>query len=231
VTAAIEVRALTRRFGSTVAIDGMDLVVERGETVVLAGPNGCGKTTLLRLIGGAIEPDSGTILVGGRDVVHERIAARALTGVMFGGDRAWYPRLTGRENLEFFARLEALGRRAPELVEAALASVGLEDAGDRQVRGYSSGMQARLALARARLAQPEALLLDEPTATLDARSTKELRERIERPEGRRAVLMATHDAEEAAAVADRILVIRGGRVACELPGSVSPDALRRELAA
>jgi ABC-type multidrug transport system ATPase subunit len=227
----VELRDASKRFGAIVAIDRVDLVVETGEIVVLVGANGCGKSTLLRLVAGTIEPDGGSVRVAGRDVVRERRAARSVTGVMFGADWAWYPRLTGRENLEFFARLEALGPQVPSVVESALWSVGLEHAADSRVGGYSTGMRARLALARARLAEPEVLILDEPAATLDAASTRDFRGRLLHGDGAPAVLMATHDVEEASAVADRIVVLRRGVVAREFPGSAGADELRRELAA
>ena len=228
---AVQLRAVTKRFGATLALDAVDLTVGESETVVLVGPNGCGKTTLLRLVAGALEPDAGEIEVAGCDVLRDRSAARASIGMMFGADRGWYPRLTGRENLEFFARLEGLGRGVARAVDAALSSVALAAAAERQVRGYSAGMMARLGLARARLANPAVLLLDEPTATLDARSREDLTIRLREAEAGHAVLMATHDAEEATAVADRILVLRAGQVVRQLPGSVRIDELRRELAA
>jgi ABC-type multidrug transport system ATPase subunit len=209
----VELRGATKRFGAVLALDSVDLAVEPGETVVLTGPNGSGKTTLLQLVAGTLEPDAGEVRVAGRDAVRERRGARAHTGAVLGGPGGWYPRLTGRANLEFFAALEELGEEAPAAVDGALAAVNLREAADRRVGGYSTGMRARLALARARLARPDVLLLDEPTASLDARSVREFREFL-RADGRsRAVLLATHDEEEAALLGNRVVALEAGRLA------------------
>jgi ABC-2 type transport system ATP-binding protein len=223
----VELRGATKRFGSVLALDAIDLAVEPGETVVLVGPNGSGKTTLLQLLAGTLEPDAGDVLVCGHNVVRERRAARARTGAVLGGPGGWYPRLSGRANLAFFASLEALDDAASGAVDAALDAVGLAEAADRRVGGYSTGMRARLALARARLADPSVLLLDEPTAALDARSVREFRDSL-RSGDRPAVLLATHDAEEAIQLGDRVVALRAGRVARELrhdPGFEDVTAL------
>ncbi|HEX8054037.1 MAG TPA: ABC transporter ATP-binding protein [Thermoleophilaceae bacterium] len=226
--AVVELRGATKRFGAVLALDAIDLAVEPGETVVLVGPNGSGKTTLLQLLSGTLEPDAGDVLVCGHDVVRERRAARARTGAVLGGPGGWYPRLSGRANLEFFASLEALGDAASGAVDAALGAVGLAEAADRRVGGYSTGMRARLALARARLARPPVLLLDEPTAALDARSVREFRDSLRTDDRPPAVLLATHDAEEAVQLGDRVVALRAGRVARELrhdPGLEDVTAL------
>lgn len=214
--AVVELTRATKRFGPLVALDSIDLTVALGETVVLVGPNGSGKTTLLQLVAGTLEPDAGSVLVSGHDVVRERRAARAHTGAVLGGPGGWYPRLTGRANLEFFATLEGLGGDAPAAVDAALHAVGLAEAADRSVGGYSTGMRARLALGRARLARPAVLVLDEPTAALDARSVREFREFLRTDDRSPAVLLATHDPEEAVLLGDRVVALRDGRVAREL---------------
>ena len=208
----VELRGATKRFGAVLALDSADLAVEPGETVVLVGPNGSGKTTILQLVAGTLEPDAGEVRVAGHDVVRERRAARAHTGAVLGGPGGWYPRLTGRANLEFFATLEGLDARAPAAIGAALAAVGLTEAADRRVGGYSTGMRARLALARARLANPDVLLLDEPTAALDARSVREFRESLRADESGHAVLLSTHDEEEAALLGDRVVALDAGRL-------------------
>jgi ABC-type multidrug transport system ATPase subunit len=227
----VELRAATKRFGPVMALDTVDLAVEPGETVVLVGRNGSGKTTLLQLVAGTVEPDAGSVAVGGHDVVRERRAARAHTGAVLGGPGGWYPRLSGRANLEFFASLEALGANAPAAVDAALNSVGLAEAAGRRVGGYSTGMRARLALARARLASPPLLLLDEPTAALDARSVGEFRESLRTGDRAPGVLLATHDAEEAVLLADRVVALRDGRIARELPRNPGLDEVTEVMAA
>lgn len=227
----VELAGTTKRFGPVLALDSVDLRVEPGETVVLVGPNGSGKTTLLQLVAGTLEPDAGSVLVAGHDVVRQRRAARARTGAVLGGPGGWYPRLSGRANLEFFASLEALGAGAQTAVDAALDAVGLTDAAGRRVGGYSTGMRARLALARARLADPALLLLDEPTAALDARSVREFRDSLRKGDRAHGVLLATHDAREAVLMGDRVVALRAGRVARELPRDAGLDEVTEVMAA
>jgi ABC-2 type transport system ATP-binding protein len=218
----IRVRGLVRRFGSVVALDGLDLDVERGEIVSLLGPNGAGKSTLLRILGTVVLPDQGTASVCGADVVANPAAARRQVGLMIGDEHSLYWRLSGKENLAFFAALHGF-RRQQALRDAAelLDLVGLAEAADRPVRGYSSGMRARLSLARALLAAPPLLLLDEPTRSLDPLAAIEFREMAVRlTRGRQAgILLATHDLHEAAAVSDRIVVLAAGRVMLDEPAT------------
>jgi ABC-2 type transport system ATP-binding protein len=218
----IRVRGLVRRFGSVVALDGLDLDVERGEIVSLLGPNGAGKSTLLRVLGTIVLPDQGTASVCGVDVVASPGAARRQVGLMIGDEHSLYWRLSGKENLAFFGALHGL-RRPEALRDAAelLDLVGLAEAAERPVRGYSSGMRARLSLARSLLAGPPLLLLDEPTRSLDPLAAVEFREmavRLTRERGA-GILLATHDLHEAAAVSDRIVVLAAGRVMLDEPAT------------
>jgi ABC-2 type transport system ATP-binding protein len=218
-----------RRFGEVVALDGLDLDVEQGEIVSLLGPNGAGKSTLLRILGTVVLPDRGTASVCGVDVVSDPGAARRQVGVMIGDEHSLYWRLSGKENLAFFAALHGL-RRSEALRESAklLELVGLSEAGERAVRGYSSGMRARLSLARALLASPPLLLLDEPTRSLDPLAALEFRNMAVRltRERRAGILLATHDLHEAAAVSDRIVVLAAGRVMLDEPvAGVEPARL------
>jgi ABC-2 type transport system ATP-binding protein len=218
----IRVRGLVRRFGSVVALDGLDLDVERGEIVSLLGPNGAGKSTLLRVLGTVVLPDQGSASVCGVDVVANPGAARRQVGLMIGDEHSLYWRLSGKENLAFFAALHGL--RRPEALRDAtelLDLVGLSEAAERPVMGYSSGMRARLSLARSLLAGPPLLLLDEPTRSLDPLAAVEFREMAVRlTRGRQAgILLATHDLHEAAAVSDRVVVLAGGRVMLDEPAA------------
>src|SRR3954449_10389784 len=167
---AVRVEAVTKRFGSTLALAGVDLVVAEGTVFGLLGPNGEGKTTLVRILATLLTPDSGRAEILGRDVVQEPQVVRELLGLT-GQFAAVDEILTGRENLEMFGRLFRLSRdeassRAGDLLER----FDLSDAADRPARTYSGGMRRRLDLASSLLTRPRILFLDEPTTGLDPRS-------------------------------------------------------------
>lgn len=233
-TSSIFARGLVKRFGSVRALDGMDLEVGRGEIVALLGANGAGKSTLLRILGTTVLPDDGTATVMGHDVASEEGAVQRSVGLMVGDERSWYWRLTGRHNLEFFAVLHGMRRRAAARRSAELlVDVGLEDAAGRRFDGYSSGMRARLSLARALIANPPVLLLDEPTQSLDALAAVNFRETVMRLalERQAGILFATHDLHEAAAIANRIVGISRGRVAFLRGGDADPRELEAAIVA
>jgi ABC-2 type transport system ATP-binding protein len=224
----LRVRGLQKRYGKLAALRGVDLEVPWGSILAVLGPNGAGKSTMLRILGTTVLPDSGHVEVAGHDVVAEPAAARRSLGLVLGDERSWYWRLSGRENLEFFAALHGLRRpvarrRATEL----LAAVDLTDQADRRFDRYSSGMRARLALARALLHEPPVLCLDEPTRTLDPVAAASFRALVlAQADAGRAVLFTTHDLHEAAAVASKVVVLAGGRVAARADDR--PDAARLE---
>ena len=212
----ISVAGLSKSFGSVSALRGIDLTVSRGEIVALLGPNGAGKTTLLRILGTTVLPDAGQASVVGYDVVSEAGAVRRRIGLMLGDERSWYWRLSGRENLEFFAILQGLSRRRARLRGAELLDdVGLTEAAERRFDGYSSGMRARLSLARALITNPPVLLLDEPSRNLDPSAAADFRATLQQFANQRgtAVLLATHNLHEAAAVAGRVVGLVRGRLA------------------
>ena len=229
---AIHARGLAKRFGQVTALDGVDLDVAAGEVVALLGPNGAGKSTLLRVLSTTVLPDHGRACVDGHDVVEDPLGARQALGVALGDERSWYWRLTGRANLEFFAVMYGMRRRdARRRVEELLCEVGLSDAADRRFDGYSAGMRARLSLARAMVASPPVLLLDEPTRSLDPVAASEFRGHVRRLAGdqRRAVLFTTHDLHEAADTASRVLGLVAGRVAVVEDGLADAAALERAI--
>jgi ABC-2 type transport system ATP-binding protein len=216
----IRVREIRKRFRNVQALDGVSLDVGPGEVVALLGPNGAGKSTLIRILGTTVLPDSGSATVGGHDVVRDPVAARRSLGLMIGDERSHYWRISGRRNLAFFAALVGIPRhqataRATQLLDA----VGLTDVADRPVLGYSSGMRSRLSLARALLADPALLLLDEPTRNLDPLAAARFRETAMQLAGERrtGILFATHDLHEAVAISTRILVLAAGRIVLEEP--------------
>jgi ABC-2 type transport system ATP-binding protein len=223
---AIEVHALSKRFGDLTALDAIDLEVERGTVFGLLGPNGAGKTTAVRVLATILRPDSGRAAVLGRDVVREADAVRRCIGLA-GQYAAVDPNLTGRENLRMVGVLgqlprEAIGPRAAELLER----FSLTDAADRPLRTYSGGMRRRLDIAASLVPKPPVLFLDEPTTGLDLTSRNELWEMIrELVVDGTTVLLTTQYLEEADQLAGRIAVIDGGHVIA----NDTPSRLKREL--
>jgi ABC-2 type transport system ATP-binding protein len=207
-----------------VALDGLTLDVEEGTVQGLLGPNGAGKTTLVKLLSTVLLPSSGTASVLGHDVVRETSAVRRLIGIVFGGDRGLYWRLTGRENLEYWAALYGVPSNVTSArVDALLARVGLSERADYLVETYSRGMKQRLHLARGLVAEARVLFLDEPTTGLDPVAAHEFREIVLdlRAQGR-TILLTTHDMAEAEAVCDRVALIDQGRmIALETPSTLS----------
>lgn len=230
---AIEIEGLTKRYGDVQALRGIDLAVEAGEIVALLGPNGAGKSTLLRTVATLISPDGGSVRVDGRDATTDALGVRAAIGLVLGEERSLFWRLSGRQNLEFFGALQGLGRdearrRSSELLER----FGLAAVADQRCGEYSTGMRARLGVARALIAAPPVLLLDEPARSLDPLAAADLRELLARlgGEGRTAILYATHDLHDAAEVATRTVGVARGVVAFEHPAGVSASQLQRSLA-
>jgi ABC-2 type transport system ATP-binding protein len=208
----IQISGLVKRFGAVTALDGLDLAVPRGSTLGLLGPNGAGKTTAVRILTTLLEPDEGTVTVGGIDVCADPDEVRKRIGLS-GQNAAVDEYLTGRENLEMVGTLYHLGkRRSAERAQALLERFDLADAGDRPAKTYSGGMRRRLDLAAALVADPEVLFLDEPTTGLDPRSRAQMWETIEDlVRAGSTVLLTTQYMEEADRLADEIAVIDHGR--------------------
>ncbi|MFI5426393.1 ATP-binding cassette domain-containing protein [Aeromicrobium sp. UC242_57] len=210
---AIRAEGLTKHYGTTKALDGIDLSVPEGTVLGVLGPNGAGKTTAVRILATLLRPDSGTATVAGHDVVRDPNAVRrsiGLTGQYASVDE----QLTGRENLELFARLLDFTRpdaraRAAEL----LSQFGLDEAGDRRAKTYSGGMRRRLDLAASLVGRPAVIFLDEPTTGLDPSKRDDVWNmvRLLTSEGT-TVLLTTQYLEEADALADAITVIDLGKV-------------------
>jgi ABC-2 type transport system ATP-binding protein len=230
--AAIQVEEITRVFEPrgrkrarvpVVALDEVSLTIPEGEVHGLLGPNGAGKTTLVKILSTVLLPTAGRARVLGHDVVRETAAVRPLIGIVFGGERGLYWRLTGRQNLEYWGALyklpSRLGReRARELLER----VGLTDRADQRVEEYSRGMKQRLHLARGLMGDARVLFLDEPTTGMDPIAAREFRNLIGELRGEgRTILLATHDMVEAELVCDRVTLIdRGKLIATESPRSL-----------
>ena len=190
--------------------------VAPGEVFGLLGPNGAGKTTLLKILSTLLEPSAGRAALSGCDVVHQSAAARRQLGYCPGFDRAFYLRLSARENLRFYGALNNLPRRPlAERISSLLAALGLDGARDEPVRNFSTGMLQRLAVARALLHQPRVLILDEPTRSLDPTAAAWLRRHLrEELAGRQGatVLVATHNLTEAEEICHRLGVLDQGRL-------------------
>jgi ABC-2 type transport system ATP-binding protein len=228
----ISVSGLHKRFRSVVALRGVDLEVGAGEIVALLGPNGAGKSTLLRILATSVLPDGGEATIAGYDVVAQPRAVRRSIGVVTGDERAWYWRLTGRQNMEFYCCLNGFRRRAAAArAEELLAAVGLTAAADRRVGEYSSGMRARLALARASISNPKVLLLDEPTQNLDPAATVAFRKGVSQLATNRgaAALIATHNLYEAAELATRVEGLDEGRIVFTKGGALTAAELEQEI--
>ncbi|MFI5766140.1 ABC transporter ATP-binding protein [Streptomyces sp. NPDC051563] len=220
--ARVEFRGLRRAFGSTVALDGLDLTIEPGELVALLGPSGCGKTTALRVVAGFEQPDSGEVLLDGQDIT--RIPANRRDAGMVFQSYSLFPNLSARDNVAFGLRVRKVGaaarrERAAELLDL----VGLPDHGDRYPHQMSGGQQQRVALARALALRPRVLLLDEPLSALDAKVRAGLREEIRRLQLSLGIttVFVTHDQEEALSMADRVAVLNAGRLEqCAAPAEL-----------
>jgi ABC-2 type transport system ATP-binding protein len=212
----IHATGLTKRFGATVALAGLDLHVPQGAVLGVLGPNGAGKTTAVRVLTTLTIPDEGTAIVAGHDVVREPAAVQCLIGVA-AQDATLDEVLTGRQNLVMVGRLSGLGRReAKARATELLAQFDLTDAGDRMLREYSGGMRRRLDLAASLVTRPSVLFLDEPTTGLDPTSRVRMWGVIRGliADGT-TLLLTTQYLDEADELADRILVVDRGRAIAE----------------
>lgn len=219
---AITLQQLTKVFGATRAVDGIDLVIEAGELFFLLGPSGCGKTTLLRCIAGFEVPDAGTVHIGDRDVT-KLPAHQRDTGMVFQSYALW-PHMSVRQNVGFGLEMRKVAKaEARKRVDQALEMVQMAHRADHKPSQLSGGQQQRVALARALVVQPTCLLLDEPLSNLDAKLRLEMRQEIRRivkTAGLTAVYV-THDQKEALSIADRLAILDGGKIQqCDTPANV-----------
>lgn len=220
----LDAKHLRREFGDRVAVEDVSVGIERGQIISLLGPNGAGKTTTVRMCATLLTPTSGSIEVAGINAIVNPRAARKKTGLVLGGDTGFYSRASARKNLLFFADVAGLkGNERKSRVSEALEAVSLADRGNDPVREFSRGMKQRLHIARAMLAQPELLLLDEPTTGLDPQVAADTRSLVKELADRgTAILLTSHHMGEVEQLADRIQVIASGREIAQ--GSVADIA-------
>jgi heme ABC exporter ATP-binding subunit CcmA len=223
----IQVSGLRKAYGTTLVLDGVDLVVHAGEAVGLLGPNGAGKTTLLKVLATVVRPAGGSARVAGFDCVREAEDVRARIGLIAHGSHL-YEDLTALENLAFWTRF-AGETPDQDAILAALAEVELDDCADLRVRTFSAGMKRRLSLARLLLRRPRVLLLDEPFSSLDQRARKWVEHHLETfRAGGGAILMATHAFGRELEAADRLVILANGRIILDAPrGTLSGDEIHK----
>jgi ABC-2 type transport system ATP-binding protein len=240
---AIEINGLTKKFyrsrpflsdkkkETVSALNEIDFILPKGEIFALLGPNGAGKTTLIKILCSLISPDKGSASVYGFDTVREAAKVQQCIGLVLGEDRGFYPTLTGRQNLEFFAALYNLNaKEARKRIDEACALFEINTP-DKIYQQYSSGNRQRLALARCFLSRSPLLFLDEPTKSLDPNSSENLMALLKRfveQDKNRCVFLTTHQIEEAAAIADRIGILSKGKLVCILsPAEASRNSANR----
>jgi ABC-2 type transport system ATP-binding protein len=222
-TLAIQVNDLTRTFSSgngrekrapVTALDRLTLSVDHAEVRGLLGPNGAGKTTLVKVLSTVLLPTSGTVQILGRDVVTSTRWVRERIGVVFGGERGLYGRISARKNLQYWAALYRLGHRAGRArVDELIDEFGLREFADMPVDTMSRGMKQRVHLARGLLSRPQLLFLDEPTIGMDPVAAREFHRLFSQLRaGETTVLLTTHDMEEAEQLCDTVTLIDHGRI-------------------
>jgi ABC-2 type transport system ATP-binding protein len=216
-----------RKTISVNAVDNLNLNIKKGELFGLLGPNGAGKTTLVKILCTLLPPDDGTAIVNGFDVAKQQMRVKQSIGTIFSvGERGFFWRLTGYSNLEFFAAINNVPRsgRQRRIMEV-LELVGMQDKAFEVFQKYSGGMKRKLALARALLADPPILLLDEPTTGLDVTSSRNIRDFIKNDLSKKhgkTVLYTTHYIEEVSQMCDRVGIMKKGKIVA----LDTPDALK-----
>jgi len=220
-------------------LDGLDLEVNRGEIFGLLGPNGAGKTTLLKILCTLVLPTTGSATVAGHDVVAAAGRVRQTIGYCLDTERSFYFRLTGRQNLAFFAALNNLeSKQAAERIAELTEMLGLATAVDKPFATYSKGMQQKLGLARALMTDPGVLLLDEPTKSLDPTAAAEFRRFLRKmlvDRFEKTILLVTHSLEDASECCDRIALMNQGRISlrgtwAEIQGTIRNGGVSPEYA-
>lgn len=210
----IEVKNLCKVFKNVKAVDNISFQVKDGEIVGLLGENGAGKTTTLRLLATMLKPTEGTAIVNGFDINTEASNVRGETGILFGGEVGLYDRLTGRENIRYFAELNGMSRKeSDESIDSITKSLGMEEYIDRRVGKFSRGMKQKVAIARSIVHNPSILLFDEPTAGLDVTAARIVQDFILKcRKDNKAIIFSSHTMSEVEKLCDRIIIIHKGSI-------------------
>lgn len=210
---AINAKGLVKRYRNLTAVDGIDLEVRRGELFCLLGVNGAGKTTVMKMLSGLTVPTDGEAQVGGYSITREQMQVKALIGVS-PQESAVAPNLSVRENLEMMAGIHGFSReKTRERISELTKCFSLESVLGRKAGKLSGGWQRRVSIAMALISRPEILFLDEPTLGLDVLARYELWSVIRALKGRATIVLTTHYMEEAASLADRVGIMKKGRLA------------------
>jgi sodium transport system ATP-binding protein len=210
----IEVTNLTKQFKDVKAVDNLNFVIKEGEIVGLLGENGAGKTTTLRIISTMIKCTSGTVQVNGFDINKEPSKVRSEIGILFGGEVGLYDRLTGRENIRYFAELNGMDKNeADKSIEKLSERLEMKEYMDRRVGKFSRGMKQKVAIARSIVHEPKVVLLDEPTAGLDVTSSRLIHDFIKNcKKENKAIVFSSHSMQEVEKLCDRIIIIHKGKM-------------------
>ena len=225
---AIQTSSLSRTFGKFVAVDGIDLNIERGELFSLLGPNGAGKTTTIKMLCCLLRPTGGTATIMGYDIQKDPLSVKRVIDVS-PQETAIAERLNAWENLTLMAGLHGLDKREAQSRSGELLEMmALDGRAKEKVKNYSGGMKRRLSIAMALVSDPRVLFLDEPTLGLDPQSRRAIWEHVERLKGDKTVVLTTHYLEEADALADRVAIVDEGKIVAlgtpkELKESISGD--------
>lgn len=211
------------------AVNGVDLAVRKGELFGLLGPNGAGKTTLVKCLSTLLLPNKGTAIINGHDIIDDPIAARECLGITTGGERTLYWKLSGRDNLRYFAALYGLSsEEATKRVEYLMKIMGLEDRQDERIEKYSTGMRQKVSISRALIHDPPVLLLDEPTLGLDPSFSRFIRSFIKKDLNQKqgkTIVLTTHYMDEADQLCDRVAIMSEGKILTV----DTPEALKRKI--
>lgn len=210
----LRVENLTKKFKKVTAVDNVSFEVNPGEIIGLLGENGAGKTTTLRMLATMLKPTSGNAMIDGYNIIDNPNKIRERIGILFGGDVALYDRLTGRENMIYFAKLNGMSDlEANQAVNKIASELEISDYIDRPVGKYSRGMKQKVSLARSIIHQPDVMLFDEPSTGLDVLSSKLIHDFILKcKKDNKAIVFSSHNMYETEKLCDRIIIIHKGKI-------------------